>query len=90
MIGFEWNQHEKTEQLTYVLDHEVPVKPYRVVSNEEVHIDEDPEQIERNKRLLASDNFRRQALIDMMDGVLEKRWEDGLRIDVPKPQCMVA
>jgi len=25
----------------------------------------------------------------MMDGVLEKRWEDELKKDVPKPECMV-
>lgn len=73
-----------------MLDHEVPVKPYRVVSTEEISVDEDPKQIERRKQLLDTDNFRRQALIDMMDGVLEKRWEDELKKDVPKPQCMVA
>lgn len=44
---------------------------------------------EQNKQLLVVDNFRQRALIDMMDGVLEKRWEDELKKDVPKPQCMV-
>lgn len=28
--------------------------------------------------------------MEMMDGVLELRWEDQLKQDVPKPQCMVS
>lgn len=44
---------------------------------------------EQNMKILASKNFRQRALIDMMDGMLEKRWEDELRKEVLKPQCMV-
>lgn len=52
-------------------------------------IDTDLVEKEKNSQLLVSDSFRKRALIDMMDGVLEKKWEDELKKDVPKPQCMV-
>lgn len=37
-----------------------------------------------------ADNFREQALAVMMDGVLEVRWEDEIKKDIPKPKCMVS
>jgi hypothetical protein len=36
-----------------------------------------------------ADNFREQALAVMMDGVLEVRWEDEIKKEIPKPKCMV-
>jgi len=44
---------------------------------------------ERNSETVTLNNYRQRALMIMMDGVLEKRWEDELKKDVPKPQCMV-
>lgn len=82
-VDYDWNQYEQTEQLTHVQDDEVPVKPYRSSSK---HSDEDSNV---DEQWLAFYKFKQQALIEMMDGVLEKRWEDELKKDVPKPQCMV-
>lgn len=79
---YEWNQYEQIEQLLRVKDDEVPVKPYRDGSadgSRPLSGETDSEEF----------RFRRRALLDMMDGVLEKSWEDELRTDVPKPQCMV-
>jgi len=44
---------------------------------------------ERNSETATLNNYRQRALVIMMDGVLEKRWEDELKKDVLKPQCMV-
>ncbi|XP_025190964.1 cilia- and flagella-associated protein 43-like [Melanaphis sacchari] len=82
-VNFKWNKYEQTETLLYVNDDEVPVELYHS-SNIEMSINE-----EKNSKLLTLDNFKQQALMIMMDGVLEKRWEDELKKDVPKPQCMV-
>lgn len=43
----------------------------------------------KNSETATLNNYRQRALMIMMDGVLEKRWEDELKKDVPKPQCMV-
>jgi len=58
-----------------------------MISNKKILIDA---KEEIDKRLIAYNNFKQRALIKMMDGVLEKRWEDELKKDVLKPQCMVA
>lgn len=36
------------------------------------------------------DDFRERALIEMMDGVLEKLWHEEIKKPIPKPQCMVS
>lgn len=38
---------------------------------------------------MLADDFRERALYAMMWGVLEIRWEDELRKEVPLPKCMV-
>lgn len=99
-MDYEWDQYEQTDKLVHVDDHEVPVRPYRELpfsggksNNNNMFTDGDPEEhgggggglLRPSDELL----FRRRALIDMMDGVLEKRWEDELKNDVPTPRCMV-
>jgi hypothetical protein len=37
-----------------------------------------------------TNNFHEQALMQMMDGVLEVHWEDEIKKDIPKPKCMVS
>lgn len=86
-VDYEWSQYEKTELLTYVQDDEVYVKSQQVLSSEQICIDDTKNEC--NKQLLAYDNFRQRALMDMMDGVLEKKWEDELKKDVLQPECMV-
>jgi cilia- and flagella-associated protein 43 len=82
-VNYTWNKYEQTETLLFVNDDEVPIQPYQSSSNEMLTNEE------KNSKLLTLDNFKQQALMIMMDGVLEKRWEDELKKDVPKPQCMV-
>lgn len=82
-VNYKWNKYEQTETLLYVNDDEVPAELY-YSSSDEMSTNE-----EKNNKLLTIDNFKQRALMIMMDGVLEKRWEDELKKDVPKPQCMV-
>lgn len=71
-----------------MLDHEVKAKPYVSPSQQEL-LDKKAAEEERIKLLLLADDFRERALMAMMDGVLEVRWEDTIKIDVPKPACML-
>lgn len=71
-----------------MLDHEVKAKPYVSPSQQEL-LDKQAAEEERIKLLLLADDFRERALMAMMDGVLEVRWEDIIKIDVPKPACML-
>ncbi|VVC42480.1 WD40/YVTN repeat-like-containing domain,WD40-repeat-containing domain [Cinara cedri] len=83
VVDFEWNQYEQTEQLIHTKDDEVSLKSHNVLSNKQTMLGENSAKDEHNAQSLAIDNFRREALITMMDGVLEKRWEDELKKDVP-------
>lgn len=38
---------------------------------------------------MLADDFRERALIKMMDGVLEIRWEDEIKKCPPKPECIL-
>lgn len=68
---------------------QVPEIPY-VSPSEQDLLDRKAAEEERIRLLLAADNFRERALIVMMDGVLEVRWEDELKKEVPIPKCMVS
>lgn len=39
---------------------------------------------------MLADDFRERALIQMMDGVLEIRWEDEIKKNPLQPNCIVA
>lgn len=88
-VDYEWNQYEKTEQLTYVKDSEIPVKPYHILTNKQSLTDFKSAIEDHNSQLLVPDSFKQRSLINMMDGVLEKKWEDELKKNVSKPLCMV-
>lgn len=68
---------------------QIPEKPYISPSEQDL-LDKKAAEEERIRQLLAADNFRELALIEMMDGMLEVRWEDELKKEVPKPKCMVS
>lgn len=85
---YKWRQRERTDRLVTVEDYEVSALPY-ISPSQQMLIDAELAEEERIRRLLAADNFRQLAIMEMMDGVLEKRWEDELKKDVPKPKCMV-
>ncbi|KAG7197932.1 hypothetical protein KM043_016169 [Ampulex compressa] len=84
----EWHPKEKPESIIRVLDREVKAKPYVSPSQQEI-LDKQAAEAERIRQLLLADDFRERALMEMMDGVLEVRWEDVIKIDVPKPRCML-
>nr|XP_031849142.1 cilia- and flagella-associated protein 43 [Nomia melanderi] len=83
-----WHWQESPEGIVKVFDHEVKAKPYVSPSQREI-LDKQAAEAERIRRLLLADDFRERALMTMMDGVLEVRWEDIIKIDVPKPACML-
>ncbi|KAI4496090.1 hypothetical protein M0802_008130 [Mischocyttarus mexicanus] len=83
-----WHIKEQPEMIVRVLDHEVKVKPYISPSQQEI-LDKQAIEAERIRQLLLADDFRERALMAMMDGVLEVRWEDVIRKDIPKPKCML-
>lgn len=45
---------------------------------------------ERLRQEMMADDFRDRALMAMMDGVLEHKWEDEIKKPVWKPSCMVS
>lgn len=67
---------------------QLTVSPY-ISSSEQELIDKKEAEARRIRQLLMSDDFKEKALLVMMDGVLEKLWENELKKDVPKPKCMV-
>lgn len=71
-----------------MLDHEVKARPYVSPSQQEI-LDRQAAEAERIRQLLLADDFRDRALMKMMDGMLEIRWEDTIKIDVSKPACML-
>lgn len=72
-MNYKWNKYERTETLLYVNDDEVPVELFHLTCNEM------STNKEKNSKLLTIDNFKQRALMIMMNGVLEKRWEDELK-----------
>lgn len=83
-----WCQVETPEAITQVEDSEVLVTPY-VSRSEQAMLDAKAAEAEKIRLLLLEDDFRDRALMTMMNGVLEVRWEDELKKDVPLPKCML-
>jgi len=48
----------------------------------------DKEEYER-RRLMLADDMKDRGLNAMMDGALQKLWQDEIKKDVPKPEFMV-
>lgn len=71
-----------------MLQDEVKAKPYVSPSQQEI-LDRQAVEAERIRQLLLADDFCERALIKMMDGMLEIRWEDTIKIDVRKPACIL-
>jgi len=69
-----------------VREDEIKAKPY--ISPSELILLKQAEE-ERARLALLADDFRERALMWMMDGVLEIRWEDTIKLDVRKPACML-
>jgi len=79
-------EQEQIESIIQVYESEIKAKPY--VSPSEQILQKEAEE-ERARLELLVDDFRERALMWMMDGVLEIRWEDIIKLDVRKPACML-
>lgn len=71
-----------------VEDDEVGVLPYISPSKQKI-LDALAVEKERLRQEMMADDFRDRALMTMMDGVLEHKWEDEIKKPVWKPSCMV-
>ncbi|XP_050088798.1 cilia- and flagella-associated protein 43 [Anopheles aquasalis] len=78
---------ERPETIIHTEDSEVPAAPYISPSVERLLEQEELERERRRQELLA-DDFKARALVAMMDGVLEHRWEDEIKKSLPLPQCL--
>ncbi|XP_050670379.1 cilia- and flagella-associated protein 43 [Leptidea sinapis] len=75
----EWRQEEQPERLIKVDPEECSITPY--ISPSQVVV---PPPEPKPK-----DDFRERALMEMMDGVLEKLWHEEIKKPIPPPQCML-
>ncbi|XP_048515923.1 cilia- and flagella-associated protein 43-like isoform X2 [Athalia rosae] len=83
-----WYPIEKPETIITVTDEETSIKPY--VSPEEQKIIEERNRAEEKyRRDILADDFREKTLTETMDGLLEVRWEDEVKKDIPKPSCLL-
>lgn len=79
---------EIPETIVKTENHEVSVAQYLSPSMEKVLALDQAEKIRRQQELMA-DDFKDRALMLMMDGVLEHRWEDEIKKSPPIPHCLV-
>ncbi|KAF0289674.1 Cilia- and flagella-associated protein 43 [Amphibalanus amphitrite] len=82
-----WSAAEQPESLLTVSDDEVTVERY-LTPAERARLEARAAEEERRRREREANDFRERAIQQMMNGVLEVRWEDTLKIDVPKPPFM--
>ncbi|XP_063891413.1 cilia- and flagella-associated protein 43 [Helicoverpa armigera] len=75
----EWRQEEHVEKLIKVEPEECSIEPY-ISPSQIVIVPPDPGP---------KDDFRERALMEMMDGVLEKLWHEEIKKPIPMPQCMI-
>ncbi|XP_028169027.1 cilia- and flagella-associated protein 43-like [Ostrinia furnacalis] len=75
----QWRQEEQPSKLIKVEPEECSIEPY-ISPSQIVVIPPDPGP---------KDDFRERALMDMMDGVLEKLWHEEIKKPIPMPQCML-
>ncbi|XP_058119891.1 cilia- and flagella-associated protein 43 [Anopheles ziemanni] len=78
---------ERPETIIHTEDSEIPVAPFVSPSVERLM---ELDRLERERRLqeFLADDFKDRALVTMMDGVLEHRWEDEIKKSLPLPQCL--
>uniref|UniRef100_A0A182PAH6 Cilia- and flagella-associated protein 43 n=1 Tax=Anopheles epiroticus TaxID=199890 RepID=A0A182PAH6_9DIPT len=78
---------ERPDTIIHTEDSEIPVAPYISPSVEKL-MELERQERERRQRELLADDFKDRALVTMMDGVLEHRWEDEIKKSLPLPQCL--
>ncbi|KAA8583707.1 hypothetical protein FQN60_014915 [Etheostoma spectabile] len=78
---------EQPEKLLTVDDSEIKAEKYLTPEQKK---EEERKKLEEQKRAAAKgDNVRDRALDDMMDGVLEVKKEDILRMEIPPPEFVL-
>ncbi|CAG9769685.1 unnamed protein product [Ceutorhynchus assimilis] len=89
IVDPQWAMIENVEtSILKVADEEIPVRPF-IPPSEQAILDAKNSEEEKNKILHLAEDFRDTALTNMMNGVLEVKWEDELKKNVPKPECML-
>lgn len=88
LIDPTYEPDEQPETIVKVEDHEVSITPYISPSRQQL-LDEQFAMAEARRLAMLADDFRERALIKMMDGVLEIRWEDEIKKSPPKPECIL-
>lgn len=78
---------EQPERIVRVEPDELSVSPY-VSPSEQALIDAAAAEAERRRLAMLADDFRERALMRMMNGVLEVRWEDEIKKVPPEPECV--
>ncbi|XP_022540288.2 cilia- and flagella-associated protein 43 isoform X1 [Astyanax mexicanus] len=79
--------NERPERALTVSDSEIKVEKY--LTPEQMEREEQQRKEEEQRQLATKgDNIRDRALVYMMDGVLELKKEDILRMEVPQPEFM--
>uniref|UniRef100_A0AAG5CTR8 Cilia- and flagella-associated protein 43 n=1 Tax=Anopheles atroparvus TaxID=41427 RepID=A0AAG5CTR8_ANOAO len=82
-----YESDERPDTIIHTEDTEIPVAPYISPSVERL-MELDRMERERRQQELLADDFKERALVTMMDGVLEHRWEDEIKKSLPLPQCL--
>ncbi|KAI3363278.1 hypothetical protein L3Q82_011908 [Scortum barcoo] len=78
---------EQPERLLTVDDSEIKAEKYLTPEQKK---EEERKKLEEQRRLAAKgDNVRERALDDMMDGVLEVKKEDILKMEIPPPEFVL-
>ncbi|KAI4503918.1 hypothetical protein M0802_001321 [Mischocyttarus mexicanus] len=81
-----WHHSEIPDYVITIKDNEILAIPYVHPSEEFFH----NKHKNVNLQLYLKDyNLYEEALEKMMDGVLELKWEDEIKKDIPKPSCLV-
>ncbi|XP_072293479.1 cilia- and flagella-associated protein 43 [Eucyclogobius newberryi] len=78
---------ECPEKLLTVQDSEITAEKYLTPEQKE---EQEKKELEEKRRLASkNDNTRERALDDMMDGVLEVKKEDILKLEIPPPEFVL-
>ncbi|XP_047366937.1 cilia- and flagella-associated protein 43-like isoform X2 [Vespa velutina] len=86
-----WHHSEIPDYVVTIIEKNEVSDIYPHVTSQDESIQEEKENFkECNLKLNSKDyDFYALALEKMMDGVLELRWEDEIKKDIPKPACLL-
>lgn len=82
-----YESDEQPERIVRVEPSELSITPY-ISPSEQALIDAAAMEAERRRLAMLADDFRERALMRMMNGVLEVRWEDEIKKVPPEPECV--